>query len=424
MFGGPTDLIRIVDTSLREGEQSPGVYLPPELKLEIAIALDAVGVDIIEIGNPMAHPSIAAAIRKVAAAGLRARVAGHARCRIPDVDATLECGVGFLGVFLSVSEKRLMLDYSISLSQAIDRIQKTMHHAKTQRPDLMLRFTPEDAVRSPFENVVNASAAAVEAGADVISVSDTTGLMLPVAGERNLGHYVQRLKAALAERGLHPLIAAHCHNDRGVALANALQACAIGGAEVVDATVLGLGERAGIVDLAQLLTNLSEWPGYEQRWKLDKLPALYQAYAHHTHRLIPHNAPIVGAYAFTNFLGVHPRGECFGRTVPTEREEAPPDLEVQPARFGRDWGTALGVQTGRPSLELALDHIGRGDLKAYPELVDTILHEVKAAVIGGDSVEILNKFLAIVWRCEKQWKARKQAAPSTDEYSDDALLVG
>ncbi|HEU0031159.1 MAG TPA: LeuA family protein [Kofleriaceae bacterium] len=387
--------IRILDTTLREGEQAPGVYFTPAQKARIASALDEVGVDIIEVGNPMADPKIAEAVRHIAAMKLRATVGAHARCRIDDANAALECRAGLIGIFLSVAEKRLQVDYGLTFVQAVDMVQKVVSHIKTQDPAVLVRYTPEDTVRSNFEHVVEASVAAVQAGADIISVADTTGRMTPARAD-HLGTYVAELKAALAARGCTPLIAVHCHNDRGLALANALQACA-SGADIVDASVLGLGERTGIVDLAQLALNLAEMDRDRAPWRLDRLAEVYALVSKSSGRFVPHNFPIVGKFAFTHYSGVHVRAV---------REDPSMYMSLDPALFGLEWGLALGTQSGRHSIELALEMIGRSDLAHEQELVKDVLTEVKEAGCRGEPLEVFKDFLAIAWAAEREWKAR------------------
>lgn len=386
---------QILDTTLREGEQAPGVYFTPAQKARIASTLDAVGVDFIEVGNPMADPEIAQAVRHIAAMKLSATIGAHARCRIPDVDAALDCQAGLIGIFLSVAEKRLRLDYGLSFRQAVDHIQKVVAYVKEQSPQALVRYTPEDTVRSDFAHVVEASAAAVEAGADIISIADTTGYMTPARHE-NLGTYVAELKAALAARGCAPMIAVHCHNDRGLALANALQAAAAG-ADIFDASVLGLGERSGIVDLAQLALNLSELMGEPNPWRLDRLAALYLLVTESAGRVVPHNFPIVGKFAFTHYSGVHVRAV---------RADPSIYMSLDPAQFGFDWGLALGTQSGRYSIELALEMIGRSDLAHEEELVRELLTQVKKAGYRGAPVDVFKDFLAIAWAAECEWRAR------------------
>lgn len=403
----------VLDTTMREGEQCQGVYFTPAQKLEIARALDSLGVDIIEVGNPSADPSIAQAIRSLARAGLRARIGAHSLCRVDHMDAALACGVGFLGVFLSVSERRLSSDYRLSMREALARIRQVVAHARGQSADVLLRFTPEDATRSKLEDVVEASAAAVEAGADIISLADSTGFMAPVPGARNLGTLVAEVKARLAARGLTPIIAVHCHNDRGLALANALQACQAG-AGLIDASVLGLGERAGIVDLAALLVNLEELFPESARWKLEELPALYELVSKHARCTVPKTAPIVGEAAFTHYAGTHVRAVC--------RDPAN-FMSVEPGRVGKTWTLALGVQSGRSSIELALEQLGREDLIRRDAYVLAILDEVKELSRRGHSVSVDEDLPRIVQRVEKALSRRQEPARTPRRQSWLDLLV-
>ncbi len=160
-----------------------------------------------------------------------------------------------MGVFFSVSQKRLEQDYNICLSAAIEKIVEVIEYAKTQKPDLLIRYTPEDTVRSSVENVVQAATAAIKAGADIVSIADTTGYTTPFDPNRSIYVQVKNLKEELANQGLYPQIEVHCHNDKGLALTNALDAYRAG-VDIIDTAVMGLGERAGIVDLAELLVNL------------------------------------------------------------------------------------------------------------------------------------------------------------------------
>ena len=213
-------MVSVLDSTLREGEQTPGVYFDKHIKLAIASLLDEVGVDIIEAGHPTVTPEIHASVESIAQKGFKSIIGAHSRSLKSDVDLALQCGVNFLGIFYCVSDERLNTVFKKDLSTAISQIQEVISYAKSVRPDLLIRYTPEDTVRSQFENVINAASAAVEAGADIISVADTTGYMVP-GTERNMYDYISRLKDELSKKGLNPKIAVHCHNDRGFALANA-----------------------------------------------------------------------------------------------------------------------------------------------------------------------------------------------------------
>ena len=193
-------MLQILDTTLREGEQTPGVYFDRHIKLAIARMLNDIGIDIIETGHPAVTPEIYDSVNTIANAGFASTIGAHSRSTQNDVELALECGVDFLGVFYCVSDERLDSVFKKDLEVAIEQITSVISFAKSKNPDLIVRYTPEDTVRSQFENVVAAAVAAVKAGADIISVADTTGFMVPNT-ERNMFDYISKLKSRLAENG-------------------------------------------------------------------------------------------------------------------------------------------------------------------------------------------------------------------------------
>jgi len=367
-------VVQVLDTTLREGEQTPGVYFDTHIKLAVADLLDEIGIDIIETGHPMVTPEIHAAVEAIAHRGLNAIVGAHSRSLRQDVELALECGVKFLGIFYCVSDERLDGVFKKDLAQAIDLISEVISYAKSQDPELLIRYTPEDTVRSQFENVISAASAAVEAGADIISVADTTGYMVP-GGERSMFNYVKNLKTNLAERGHNPKIAVHCHNDRGLALANALDAFRAG-AEIIDVSVLGLGERAGIVDLAQLLTLLATDFGMT-RYNLTKLPELYELVSLHSGLNISRNFPIIGKNAFTHCAGVHTHAAALN---PMHYESLNPEL------VGRTRQFSLDHMSGIAAVRYALSLVEITDLDSKDQ--SEILSEVKNIGQRGRTVEL------------------------------------
>ncbi|RMG17546.1 MAG: 2-isopropylmalate synthase [Planctomycetota bacterium] len=364
-------MVRLLDSTLREGEQTPGVCFPPHAKLAIASLLDRFGVGVIEAGHPAVCAGIEAAVRALAGRGFRAQIAAHARSLRSDVDKALDCGVDFLGVFFCVSSSRLEGVFRRSLATAIDQIADCIAYAKEGRPELTVRYTPEDTVRSPFENVVDAAAAAVEAGADIISIADTTGAMIPA--RRSLHDFVLRLREALASRGAEPLLAVHCHDDRGLALANALDAYRAG-VDVIDVTVLGLGERAGLVDLATLATVLAADFG-EEGWELSLLPRLYETVSTYCGVPVPVTAPVVGANAFTHCAGVHTHAAT---------RNAVHYQSLDPALVGREMQVSLDHMSGLSSVQYAMEAIGEDPEDR--ELARRVLAEVKRVGEQGRSV--------------------------------------
>ncbi len=367
-------MVWVLDSTLREGEQTPGVYFDKHIKLAIANLLDEVGVDIIEAGHPMVTPEIHAAVKSIAQKNYKSIVGAHSRSLKSDVDLALECGVGFIGIFYCVSDERLETVFKKDLDSAITLITDVIKYAKSQKPDLLIRYTPEDTVRSQFENVVKAAVAAVEAGADIISVADTTGFMVP-GTNRSMYDYISKLKDEFASRNLSPKVAVHCHNDRGLALANALDAYRAG-VDVIDAAALGLGERAGIVDLAQLLTVLTV-DYNERKWNLNKLVELYDLVSKHSHIPIPANFPITGKNAFTHCAGVHTHAAAIN---PMHYESLNPEL------IGKQRTFALDHMSGIASLRYALTLINEDSLES--DLQHDVLIEVKSVGQRGRTVDL------------------------------------
>jgi 2-isopropylmalate synthase len=366
-------MVRILDTTLREGEQTPGVYFDVHVKAAIAAELDAIGVDVIEAGHPAVTDSIRLAVARIAGAGLKARVGAHARSLDSDVALALECGVNFIGIFYCVSDERLA-DRGSPLARVVGQIARTVGLAKAYRPDMMVRYTPEDTVRSPLDNVLTAASEAVAAGADVISIADTTGCLIP--GSRNTMYdYLRRLRDGLAARGAFPLIAVHCHNDRGLALANALDGYRAG-ADIIDASVLGLGERAGIVDLATLMTVLAHDFGEGQHWNLRDLPKLYSMVSRFSGVAVPPTFPVMGGHAFSHCAGVHTQAALRN---PMHYQS------LDPAIVGRRSTIVLDHMSGMAALRHCLAAIGEEGL---PEMVArAVLSKVKAVGRTGRAVD-------------------------------------
>lgn len=386
-------MMQILDSTLREGEQTPGVYFSPQIKLAIAQLLDQIGIDIIEAGNPAVDSEIALAVTKIANAGLNAKIGAHSLCRIEDVKKALDCGVNFLGIFFSVSQKRLESDYHIGLEKAIEKIVEVITFAREQDRNLLIRYTPEDTVRSPIKNVIAAAIAATQAGANIISIADTTGYTTPFQPNRRISYYVKTLKEELAQHKLYPQIEVHCHNDRGLALANALEAYQYG-ANIIDVSVMGLGERAGIVDLAELLINLqeiySEIYAENHYWQLNYLQELYNLVSKHSHIAIPAHYPVVGKNAFTHYAGVHVKAVAQDESI---------YQSLDPEILGIKNSMALGIQSGLAAVEIALKQIGKEDLLEQKDLVTQILTEIKAITKRGRALNIEKELPAIVDRC-------------------------
>ena len=367
-------MVEILDSTLREGEQTPGVYFDNHVKLAIAELLDKIGINFIEAGHPKVTEEIHQAVKLLSHRGLKANIAAHSRLVKSDIDLALESGVDFIGIFYSVTDDRLSEVFRTDIEKVAEKIYETIQYAKKQKPDIIIRYTPEDTVRSDFNKVVTASVAAVSAGADVISIADTTGFMVP-GTINNMFDYVNNLRASLNKNNLSPKIAVHCHNDQGLALANALDAYRAG-VDIIDASVMGLGERAGIVDLAQLLVvlNLNH---NEKKWKLSYLDELYKLVSFHSGVPIPANFPILGKNAFTHCAGVHTHAAAIN---PMHYEHLNPELVKRERKF------SLDHMSGIASLNFALKQLGITTLSDKDKL--DILSEIKKIGQKGRTIEL------------------------------------
>ena len=379
-------MIQILDSTLREGEQTPGVYFDGHIKLAIAELLDKIGVDIIEAGHPIVSQEILEAIKRIVNHNFKAMIGAHSRSLETDINMALECGVDFLGIFYCVSNNRLNQVFKKDLNFAINQISSIIEYAKKLNPNLIIRYTPEDTVRSDFANVIEVAVAAVQAGADIISIADTTGFMTP-GSKNNMFDYISKFKEKMDQHHLSPKIAVHCHNDRGLALVNALDGIRAG-AEIVDVSVLGLGERAGIVDMSQLLVTLRTEHGELSNLNLQKLPELYSLVSKYANIPIPAHFPVMGANAFTHCAGVHTHAALKN---PVHYQS------LDPAIVGRKMEVSLDHMSGLSSAQWALDQL---EIEVDKEMLNRILDIIKSIGHKGRTVDLTELRHIIDW-CKK-----------------------
>lgn len=320
---------QLLDSTLREGEQTAGVAFRPEAKLEIARQLDAFGIDYLEIGHPAVSQEVAKTVKQVANAGLEAQTLAHARARIEDVELARATDVPWVGIFHAVRDEALRERFNLDLPTALDRITGAVEHAKAH--GLKVRFTPEDTTRTSTRNLEAAVRAAAAAGADRISIADTTGSATPDQVTR----LVRMIRSAT---GLD--IHVHCHNDLGLATANAFAGIQAG-ARVVDVTVNGLGERVGIPDLATMALLLTQH-GHAGRWDLTRLPAIAETVSAASGIPVHPQAPVVGAHAFSHKAGLHVAAVA---REPSHFEAFSPDL------VGRTREVTIDRYAGTATLE-------------------------------------------------------------------------
>jgi isopropylmalate/homocitrate/citramalate synthase len=291
-LSGFANKVKILDSTLREGEQSVGVSFTKRQRLQIAWMLDYFGVDAIEI-SPVVSEVHRESLREMVKAGLSTIIISHGRALPEDIDVSRSCDVEWVAMYHSVSDIHLTSKLHISRENALERSIRAVEYAKSH--GLKTRFTVEDASRSDPEYLSNFISEVSKAGADRIGIPDTVGIMRPTSMSRLI---------ELTKSATDCPIDVHCHNDLGLALANSL-AAAEAGAEQIHVTIDGLGERVGITSLAELTMSLKLLYGCERQFRYEMLSELSKLVSTYTNNPTPSTKPIVGKNAYTHKAGTH-----------------------------------------------------------------------------------------------------------------------
>ncbi|HOV68320.1 MAG TPA: 2-isopropylmalate synthase, partial [Methanoregulaceae archaeon] len=320
--------LRFFDTTLRDGEQTPGVSLGPDQKLEIARMLADVGVDVIEVGSAAASEGERDAIRLVADAGLSPEICCYVRALPVDIDWAVDSGADSVHLVVPVSdlhiEKKLRKDRDAVLRMAFDAVE----YAKER--GLVVELSGEDASRADQAFVAELFAGGVERGADRLCFCDTVGLLTP-----------ERATVLIPPLAALAPLSIHCHDDLGFALATTVAALKAG-ATMAHATVNGLGERAGNTAFEALVMALERLYGYRTGIRTQRLYALSALVSRLTKVPLATQAPVSGEMAFTHESGIHAHGVL--RDASTY-EALPPEL------VGRTRRILLGKHTGSAAVE-------------------------------------------------------------------------
>ncbi|MEM2904137.1 MAG: hypothetical protein QW587_00165 [Candidatus Bathyarchaeia archaeon] len=295
-------LDRILDTTLREGEQTPTVYFSPDEKCVIAEMLyKAIGRKaLLEVGQPYSpkyREGVEAVVKHFRENGFSdAKLLGHCRTVKEDVDVARECGTWGVTVYMAASPDHLLYKLNdISYEAALKRISDVIRYAKDDVGFEFVEYTLEDATSLPASKIIEVGQVARDAGADVLKIPDTKGQADFDEFRALVSTLVQKLQVPLD---------LHCHNDRGLAVANSIAGLK-GGATSVNTTVLGLGERCGIADLATLVENLESLYHVETGVDRRRLPELY-AFVSAASGIPPSpNAPVMGPFARVHKAGPH-----------------------------------------------------------------------------------------------------------------------
>jgi len=309
-----TENVHIFDTTLRDGEQSPGASMDEATKVQMALQLDRLGVDVLEAGFPIASQQEYDAVRRVAGAVKRASVAALARALDKDIEraaSALEPAVRpTLHTFIATSEIHMEHKLRMSRQQVLDNAGKAVALAK--KLVSRVEFSAEDATRSDWDFLAQVTAVAIEAGADVINLPDTVGFTTPDEIREMFRHVI-----ANAPGSDRVIFSTHNHNDLGLAVANALAAVA-GGARQIECTVNGIGERAGNTSLEEVVMAMhvrhDTWP-FACGVITEEIVPASTALSKLTGLAVPYNKPIVGRNAFAHESGIHQHGMIANRST-------------------------------------------------------------------------------------------------------------
>jgi len=303
---------KLIDSTLREGEQFAKASFRTQDKIEIARALDTFGVDYVEVTSPAASPQSQRDAARLVRLGLGARVITHSRCNVDDVRAAVETGVGAIGFFFATSRILRESSHGKSIQQVIDAMGPSIELARSA--GLEVRFSAEDAFRSEVLDLIAVYQAAERMGVSRVGVTDTVGIATP----RQVYALVREVR-----RAVRCDIGFHGHNDTGCAVANAYEAVAAG-ATHVDVSVLGIGERVGITPLGAFVARLFaiEPQAIAQRYQLGQLRELERLVARITGIEIPFNNIVTGETAFSHKAGMHLKSMV---TNPGSYEVIPPE---------------------------------------------------------------------------------------------------
>jgi 2-isopropylmalate synthase len=343
------DVVRIFDTTLRDGEQSPGFSMNTAEKIRMAHQLAALGVDVIEAGFPISSRGDLEAVRQVAQEVRTVPIAALARARKDDVNAAIEAlepaASPRLHIFLATSDLHLNVKLHMTRQQALEAISAMIKLGRNSVPEV--EFSAEDAGRTDIEFLCEVCRVAVEAGATVLNLPDTVGYAVP----EEYGQMFHRVRESLGNmQGI--TLSAHCHDDLGMAVANSLAAVRAG-VRQIECTINGIGERAGNAALEEIAVALAvrkESFGVTTNIHLEQLFPSSRMLTEITGAQVAPNKAVVGANAFAHEAGIHQDGIIKN---PLTYEIMSPESVGVPSRM-----MVLGKHSGRNALRMSLRDLG------------------------------------------------------------------
>jgi 2-isopropylmalate synthase len=341
--------ITIFDTTLRDGEQSPGCSMNRQEKLRLAHQLDRLGVDVIEAGFPIASEGDFESVKAIASVVRRPVIAGLARACQQDIERAWEAlndaARPRIHVFLATSDIHLQYKLRITRDQCVQQARDAVRFARSLCSDV--EFSPEDATRTEPDFLLRVLDAVVEAGATTLNIPDTVGYAVP----SEFGELIATIRQRV--QGIEKVvISAHCHNDLGMAVANAMAAVSAG-ARQVECTINGIGERAGNASLEEIVMAMRVRPDqypYETGVASEQIFAASQALSEITGVPVQPNKAITGRNAFAHEAGIHQDGML--KNPLTYEIMTPKSVGVPDSKL------VLGKHSGRHALAIRCEQLG------------------------------------------------------------------
>ena len=377
--------IHIFDTTLRDGEQVPGCKLNQDQKIEIALELEKLGVDVIEAGFPISSPGDFESVRAIARAVKEPTVCGLSRAVFKDIEvageALKDAKRPRIHTGIGTSDSHIFNKLNLDRDRVIERAVEAVKKAKSYVEDV--EFYAEDAGRTENEYLAKVIQAVVNAGATVLNIPDTTGYCLP----EEYGAKIAYLRDNVI--GIDKcIISTHCHNDLGLATANSIAGIQ-NGATQIECTINGIGERAGNTALEEVVmimrqrNDINAYTGINTRM----LAGMSQLVSDRMGMIVQPNKAIVGANAFAHSSGIHQDGVIKNR----ETYEI-----IDPLEVGVDMSRiVLTARSGRAALAYRCKHLGVLTTKDQTDLlynVFLIVADSKKEVDDNDLMELLNRF--------------------------------
>ncbi|MBD3674879.1 MAG: 2-isopropylmalate synthase [Planctomycetaceae bacterium] len=378
------DTLIIFDTTLRDGEQSPGCSMNTDEKIEVAKALVELGVDIIEAGFPIASPGDFEAVQRIAReCGAQSTICGLARSRKDDIDrardALVDAEKKRIHVFLATSsihrEHKLGMDKEQIVNTAVEMVSRAKEYCDD------IEFSPEDAARTELDFLCEVVEKTIAAGATTVNIPDTVGYATP----SHYYHVISTLKKEVPNID-QAIISTHCHNDLGLAVANSLAAVEAG-ARQVECTINGLGERAGNAALEEIVMALRtrhDYYGINTNINTQRLYPVSHLVSRITGMKVQRNKAIVGQNAFAHEAGIHQHGMLKERT--TYEIMRPQDIGLTGTNL------VLGKHSGRHAFRDRVEQLGYNmDADTFQKVFEAfiVLADKKKEVFDSDITALI-----------------------------------